>query len=251
MKVSIITVTYNSAKTISRTIESVLNQTYTNIDYWIIDGKSSDNTIGIVKSYEKKFKGRLHWISESDKGIYDAMNKGYNNCTGDIIGTLNSDDWLTSDNVIGTIVKTFSRNTIDAVYGNICFVSKENKNKAIYHNFGRIFSPFLLRFGMAPPHPSFYVKKSIVQKYGYYDSEFKIAGDFDFMARLCYKYKIKTKYINLNFVTMTNGGTSTKDEEAFTIGTKEILQSCKRLNIKTNNWMIETRRFFYILANHI
>ncbi len=250
MKVSIITVTYNSAKTLSRTIESVLHQTYKDIDYWIIDGKSTDDTIDIVTSYEQQFHNRLHWISESDNGIYDAMNKGIGLCSGDVVGFLNSDDWFSSDIVIEKMTHAFT-NDVDAVYGDIHFVSNKHPYKKIYFASGRPFHPFLLQFGVAPPHPSFYVRKSIIEKYGSFNSSMKIAADFDLMARLLHKYKIRTKYLHLDFVAMSNGGASTKDRAAYIYGLREILQSCNNLGIRTNKRKLALKRFFAIVANRI
>ena len=130
MKVSIITTAYNSSRTISDTIESVLQQTYTNIEYWVIDGNSTDDTIEIIKSYLDAFQGRLHYISEPDRGIYDAMNKGIKLCSGDIVGILNSDDFFSSDEVIERVVAKFS-DTVDAVYGDVHFVEAENTDKSV------------------------------------------------------------------------------------------------------------------------
>lgn len=250
MKVSIVTVTYNSSATLRRTMESVLHQTYTDIEYWIIDGNSKDGTIDTVRSYEASFGGRLHWISEPDNGIYDAMNKGVARSTGDIVGILNSDDWFTSNDVVERIVKVFDDN-IDAVYGDVHFVRGDNPDKKIYYGSGRLFHPLLLKFGIAPPHPSFYVRKNILDKYGVYDSTFKISGDFDLIARLCHKYHIRTKYIHLDFVTMTDGGASTKDQDAYEVGLSEIKKSCDSLGIKTSRKALSAKKLFAIVGNHL
>lgn len=132
MKISLITATYNSAATLKSTFKSVLSQTYTDIDYWVIDGGSTDGTIDIIKEYEAVFGGRMHYISEKDRGIYDAMNKGISRCTGDVVGILNSDDYFTSDDVLQNVAHTFSSNeTIDAVYGDIHFISDNNPDKIV------------------------------------------------------------------------------------------------------------------------
>lgn len=122
MTISIITATFNSGTTIESTLKSVLSQTYKDIDYWVIDGGSKDNTMNIVRRYEPKFNGRLHYISEKDRGIYDAMNKGLEHCTGDVVGILNSDDYFTSDNILENVAQTLSSDaSLDAVYGDIHF----------------------------------------------------------------------------------------------------------------------------------
>lgn len=251
MKVSIITVTYNSSATLERTMESVLSQTYEDIEYWIIDGASKDDTISIIKSYISKFNGRLHWISEPDKGIYDAMNKGIEHCTGDVVGLLNSDDWFSSNTVIEHMVKDFSDDT-DAVYGDINTFHVTQRGEGIhYHISGRLFKSFLVHFGVAPAHPSFYVRMSIYKKYGLYNSNYKIAADFELMARLCWKHHIRTKYIPIDFVTMQDGGVSTKDAQSHEEGKKEIFDSCKKLGIKTNDLMLKIKKVLLILAHHL
>lgn len=251
MKISIITVTYNSAATLERTIKSVLSQTYKDIEYWIIDGASKDDTVAIIKSYSPKFNGRLHWISEVDKGIYDAMNKGIRHSTGDVIGLLNSDDWFTSNTVIERMVEAFTKD-IDAVYGDINTYHVAPSGEGVhYHISGKLFRSFLVHFGVAPAHPSFYVRKSIYEKYGLYDPHYKIAADFDLMARLCWKYRIRTKYVPIDFVTMQEGGASTKDNQAHKEGTKEILDACKELGIKTSASMLKIKEVLLMLAHRL
>lgn len=131
MKITIITATYNSEQTLSDTINSILQQNYDNYEYIIVDGASKDNTINIIKKYEPQFKGKLKWISEKDKGIYDAMNKGISLASGDVFGILNSDDFFTSNDILQTIARSFNENNVDAIYGDIHFVNNTNLNKCI------------------------------------------------------------------------------------------------------------------------
>lgn len=250
MKVSIITVTYNNAKALSKTIESVLHQTYADIDYWIIDGNSTDNSVDVIKLYEPQFYGRLHWISEPDKGIYNAMNKGITHCTGDVVGFLNADDWFTSDIVVEKIAASFTE-SIDAVYGDIHSVAANPMEPKPYKCRSILYHPFLLRFGIAPPHPSFYVRKTMLEKYGAFDDSYRIAADFDLIARLIYKYHIRCKYIPIDFVTMTRGGTSTKDQAAFDNGLKETFMSCKKLGIKTGMTLLRLKKYYAMIASRI
>ena len=242
MKVSIVTVTWNSASTLVRAIESVLQQTYSDIEYIIVDGGSTDSTIDIIQSYDEKFKSRLHWISEKDNGIYDAMNKGIRMATGDIIGILNSDDSLTDTDVIERMVKEFPKEA-EMVYGDVHFVKDINPQKSIRYYSGKPFRPWMVRFGFIPPHPSLYVRRSTYEKYGLYDPEFRISADFEFIARLCYINKVRTKYIPMDFVTMLVGGESTKSLHNRWIGTKEDLIACRKLGIKTNIVFVHFKYF--------
>ena len=221
MKVSVITGTYNSAKTVKDTIESVLSQTYDNIEYIIIDGLSKDNTLDIVNSYGDKIS---KVVSEKDKGIYDAMNKGVALATGDIVGILNSDDFFTDNGVIERVVEAFKKNDLDAVYGDIHFVNDNNLNKPVRYYSSRIFRPSLMRLGFMPAHTSFYVRKECYQEYGYFNLTYKIGADFELLLRFICKNNIKTKYMNMDFVTMRTGGASTAGIES----NKQILRDIRR-----------------------
>ena len=233
MKVSILTVTYNSSATITDTIQSVLNQTYKDIDYWIIDGCSTDSTMDIILKFKNQFGNKLHYISEKDNGIYDAMNKGIEKCRGDIIGILNSDDYFTSETVIEQMVNHFS-DDIDAVYGDVHFINDNEPNKCIRYYSSAIFKPGMLRFGFMPAHPTFYARREIFQKYGNYSLDYKIASDYDLMVRFFYKHQIKSKYIKLDFVTMRVGGVSTKSLRNRWLITKEDVIACRKNGLKTN-----------------
>lgn len=237
MKVSIITVTYNSAATLTMAMDSVLNQSYKNIEYLVIDGGSTDGSQAIIRSYEKRFNGRLRWISEKDNGLYDAMNKGVALSSGDVVGILNSDDFFTSTGVIEKMVENFDDDT-DAVYGDVHFVKGSNLGKCIRYYSGRMFRPKLIEYGFIAPHPSFYIRRGIFDKYGMYDARYSISADFELIARLCYKYGIRTKYIHLDFVTMRTGGASTKSIKARKLGTIEDIIACRHLGIKTGKLKI-------------
>lgn len=251
MKVSIITVTYNSEETLRDTIESVLSQSYTNIEYIIIDGASKDKTVDIIKSYEPKFNGRMLWISEKDNGIYDAMNKGIFMSTGDIVGLLNSDDFFTNKFVVERFMDSFKDISIDGVYGDIHFVDSHNLKKEVRHYSSRIFRPWLLRFGFMPAHPSFYCRKSCYEKYGGYALNYKIAADFDLLIRFLYKEKISTKYLAMDFVTMRTGGVSTENFSSRILLNKEIVSACKKYNIYTNLFFLCLKYVYKIFELNI
>ena len=205
MKVSIITVTYNSEKYLEQCILSVVNQNYSNIEHIVIDGKSSDNTISIIKKHQNKIAS---WISETDRGMYDAINKGMEMATGDIIGILNSDDILANDNVIELIASEFEKNTTDSVYGDLLYVDIENVNHVYRIWKGERYKRRNFKFGWMPAHPTFYFKKELYHKYGGYENHFYSAADYELMCRYLYKYKATSHYIPSLLVKMRRGGQS-------------------------------------------
>ena len=209
MKISIITATYNSGATLRDTIESVLGQSCPDWQHVIVDGGSKDNTLDIIREYEPRYGGRLKWISERDKGLYDAMNKGIAMADGDVIGILNSDDFYSSKDVLGRVVRELVNPEVDAVYGDIHFVDDDDLNTSVRYYSSKFFRRWMMKMGYQPAHPSFYCKKSIYDRYGAFDIDFKVAADFENMLRFIYINRIKTRYLDLDFVTMRTGGAST------------------------------------------
>jgi len=242
--ISIITPTYNSAKTITATIQSVLTQNYKNIEYIIVDGGSVDSTMDIVKSYQPKFGGQMRYVSEPDKGIYDAMNKGVQMSKGDVIGILNSDDHFTSDDVLECVAKCIVG--YDAVFADVHFERPNEPNKIVRYYSSEIFHPFLLRFGFMPAHPSFYARRGIFERAGGYSLDYKIASDFEMMIRLFYKHKIKAKYIKKDFVTMLTGGISTKNVKNRMLITKEDVRACRNNGLYSNCLMVSLKYLYKI-----
>lgn len=241
MKISIITATFNSASTVRNTFESVLGQTYSNIEYIVIDGLSKDNTVDIIKEYEHKFNGRMRWISEKDNGLYDAMNKGIAMATGDVIGILNSDDFYTSNDTLDVIAETMKDTGVDAVYGDIHFVNDDNFNKCVRYYSSAIFKRSLMLIGLMPAHPSFYCKKEVYTKYGAFDTTYKIGADFESLLRYIYINRIKTKYIKKDFVTMRTGGASTESFNSRKQIMKDHLKAMKKHGIKSNLFILSLR----------
>jgi glycosyltransferase involved in cell wall biosynthesis len=210
MKTSIITVCYNSQQYIRSAIESVLSQTYSNLEYIVIDGGSTDETVSIIKKYESSFGGKMKWISEPDKGLYDAMNKGIEMATGEVIGILNSDDLFCEAQAIEKVMRLFNTNSLlDSVYADLYYVSQDDINqiKRCWIN-GEQKS---FRSGWHPAHPTFYIKKDIYQKYGCFNLDFQLAADFELMLRFLEKYKISTVYLPDFLVKMRLGGASNKN----------------------------------------
>jgi glycosyltransferase involved in cell wall biosynthesis len=224
MKVSLITVTFNSGKTLYSTIQSVLSQTYPDIEYIIVDGLSKDNTVGIIREHEYLFGERLKWISEKDDGLYDAMNKGIQMATGDAIGILNSDDFFTSDKVIENVVNTFGNN-IDAVYGDVHFVNSNAPETCVRYYSSKIFKRSLMRLGFMPAHPAFYCRKSCFEKFGLYKTNYRICADFDLLLRFIYIHHIPVKYLPSDMVAMRLGGASTNGVKSHLCIMNEHLRS--------------------------
>ncbi len=208
MKVSIITVTYNSAATLSDTIESIVDQDYPDIEYIIVDGKSSDGTLDIIKRYEAHV---TKYVSEPDKGIYDAMNKGIKIATGDIIGILNSDDFFARKDAVSLIVSAFGQNEkVDGVYGNLYYVDSNDTNKIIRFWKSKEYVPKAFYHGWHPAHPTFYVRRNVYEKYGLYDLRFPLSADFELMLRFFECCQIRTKFIDAVLIKMRIGGTTSK-----------------------------------------
>lgn len=209
MKISVITACFNSGETLRDTIRSVLSQHYDDWEHVIVDGQSHDNTLDIIREMEPEYRGRLRWVSEPDKGIYDAMNKGIRMATGDIIGILNSDDFFSNNEILSRVNEEFKGDRIDAVYGDIHFVDPNSLTDCARYYSSSFFKPWMMTFGYQPAHPSFYCHRSCYEKYGDFDISFRVAADFEIMLRLIYINRIKTRYIPLDFVTMRLGGAST------------------------------------------
>ena len=215
MKVSIITICYNRVKTIEKSIVSILSQDYFDVEYIIIDGGSKDGTKQIIEKYKKQI---AVYISEPDQGMYDAINKGLALATGDIVGLMHSDDEFYYNEVISKIVKAFELSEkTEGIYGDGIYISNDNKEKIIRNRIGGEFSIDKLEKGWLPLHPTVYIKRNLIEKYGAYDLHFKIASDTEFLLRYLYKYRIHMTYVNTYLVKMRIGGLSTSISNAIEI----------------------------------
>lgn len=247
MKISLITVTYNSDITLKTTLDSIIEQSHTDYEYIVVDGASKDNTVELIKKYEPKFKNKLKWISEPDKGLYDAMNKGIQMATGDVIGILNSDDFFTSNHILQQVSEAFKKNeNLDAVYGDVHFVNPENLQKSVRYYSSKVFKRGLMRLGFMPAHPSFYMRKACFDKYGLYKTEYKIAADFEYLLRVIFKHNIRTQYIPIDMVTMRTGGASTSGMQSHIKIMKEHLRAFRENGIYTNVFLLSLRYIYKI-----
>ncbi len=246
IKVSIITVTYNSVHTLGDTIESVLSQKGVDWEHIIIDGASTDGTVDLIKGYNEAYRGRLKWTSSRDKGIYDAINKGIEMAEGDIVGVLNSDDFYKDDWSLSRLVAPFRDETIGAVYADLEYVLPQDLNRCIRYYSSAIFRPSLMRLGFIPAHPTFYMRRDLIKQIGLYRIEYRIAADFEFLLRALYVHKIKTCYIPESLIIMRVGGVSTRGVNSHRIIMKEHLKACREHGIYTNVVILSLRYVYKI-----
>lgn len=231
MKISIITATYNSAAHIAGCLASVNSQTYNNVEHIIVDGASTDNTLAMIKATENRV---AQLISEPDHGIYDAMNKGIKLATGDIVGILNSDDFYATDTIIEKVIRTFQEKNIDSVFGNLDFVAAENTNKVIRHWKSSHFTKGSFAEGWHPPHPTFFVKREVYEKYGLFDTSLNVSADFELMLRMLERHQISTFFIDETIVKMRYGGESTGSLKKIISGNRNIMKAFKKNGIKVS-----------------
>jgi glycosyltransferase involved in cell wall biosynthesis len=245
MKISLITVAYNSAATIRDTVESVLSQTFPDIEYIVVDGLSTDDTVRIVKAYEPLFNGRLRLISEKDEGLYDAMNKGIRIATGDIVGIINSDDFYHRNDVIETIVRAFDDETVQATFADVRYVHPDNLNKTVRYYSSKNFALWRFRFGLMPAHPSFFTYKKYFDEFGLYRTDYKIAADYELLLRFLYTHKLKYQYLPIDVMKMRIGGISTVSLSNY-LHNEENARACKENGIKTNLFLLSLRYFMKV-----
>jgi glycosyltransferase involved in cell wall biosynthesis len=228
MLVSIITATYNSAPTLGHCIQSVLGQSYQDIEHIIIDNCSTDGTLDIAKSFSDEIS-RI--VSEPDKGIYDALNKGIQLAQGGIIGILHADDFYASANTIALVAEQFKNKDIDAVYGNLQYVDKKTGTKVIRNWVSGKFTEDKLKNGWMPPHPTLFIKKSCYREFGLFDLDYKIAADYELMLRFLFRHKIKMAYVPEVLVRMRTGGTSNRGIRNIQRKSTEDLRAMKQYQL--------------------
>ena len=204
MKISIITATYNSASTIQDTLRTVAEQSYPGIEHIIVDGLSNDATLEIVKTFPHVSVA----VSRKDHGIYDAMNKGIALATGDVVGILNSDDFYATPSVLASVMQLFEDETIDAVYGDLVYVDAVNTGKIVRNWRSGTYTAQSFYRGWMPPHPSFFVRRSVYERYGHFDLRLRSAADYELMLRFLLKHRIKAAYLPQRIVCMRTGGAS-------------------------------------------
>lgn len=234
---SVVTVCFNAEKTIASTIASVLSQDYPNLEYIIVDGLSTDQTLSIIQQHNAS--GTIRVISEQDEGLYDAINKGISLCTGEIIGILHADDVFADSAVLSRIVTEFERHTAAEAVSASVSIFKGNERKKPYRIYKSTrFRNWQFRLGMQPPHPGFFIKKAALDKVGYYRTQFKISGDFDWLLRAIYNHKIHVVYSDYIAVHMSDGGISSSGWKSKKLMNAENLRILKLHGIYSNQFLV-------------
>lgn len=239
MKISIITVVWNNREFIKDAIESVLNQSYKDIEYIVVDGASTDGTVAIVQSYGEKI---TKFVTEPDRGLYDAMNKGLKLATGNIVGILNSDDFYIDHLVIEKIVKEFEEKKVDSIFADLIYIKPNDVNKVVRHYDSSHFVPEKFAYGWMPAHPTFFVEKWVYEQYGYFKIDYKIAADYEILTRFLAKHKVSYSYFNEIIIKMRMGGLSTGGFRSNYILNKEIIRACQENDIYTN-WLMVLSKY--------
>jgi glycosyltransferase involved in cell wall biosynthesis len=231
VKISVVTVVLNGRRYIEGCIQSVLNQTYKDIEYIIVDGGSTDGTKEIIRKYEDKIS---RWISGQDKGIYDAMNRGIELATGDLVGFLNSDDVYSDTEVLSKVAKSFEEQGVDSVFADLVYIAQDRPDKIVRYYRVQNFVPQMFAYGWMPPHPTFFVKRNCYERLGLFKTDYTIAADYELLVRFIGKHNITYRYLPEVIVRMRVGGRSTKSFISNIVLNKEIIRACAENGIKTN-----------------
>lgn len=228
MRISIVTICFNSLASIEETFKSIQCQSYENIEYIVIDGNSSDGTVGIIKAYSTII---TKWVSEKDQGLYDALNKGILMATGDVIGFLHSDDVFFNSDTISNISEAFNSKKFDGVYGDLMYVKRDNVYKTIRYWKSQSFTPSLLKKGWMPAHPTLFLKKEVYEKHGLFDLTYEISADYEFMLRIFKNFELKFGYLPVILTKMRIGGASNRSLKNIIKKTKEDYRAIKSHDI--------------------
>lgn len=247
MKVSLLTVSFNSEATIADTIESVQSQDYDDIEYIIVDGNSQDGTKDIITRNASRIS---KWISEPDAGIYDAMNKAVKMATGDVVGILNSDDFYADSTIISQVMDAFADPSVDAVFGDLVFVDPTNLSNVVRTYSSAGWNPKKFAWGFMPAHPTFFVRRKYYEQFGLFKTDYKISADYELLIRFLYVRKLKYRYLPIKMVIMRKGGVSSRNLKSNLILNAEIIRGCRENGIYTNSLMVYSkyfRKFFELL----
>ena len=239
MKISIITVVYNNEKTIKDAMQSVLSQTYKNIEYIVIDGNSKDNTVNLINEYKEKLG---YFISEKDNGLYDAMNKGIKACTGDVVGILNSDDLYQDSDVINDVMQQFNNDPeLDILYGDLVYVKSDDTNKVVRNWKSKTYYNLFFENANVPPHPALFVRSKVYKEAGLFDLQYRLAADYELMLRMFKKHNFKSKYLNRLIIKMRLGGATNQSFSNIVNQNKEVLKAWKNNGLQAPFYLMPLR----------
>lgn len=235
MKVSVITICYNSAVTIAKTLTSVHSQTFQDIEHILIDGASRDNTLEIIRETPNRV---AYLSSEPDSGIYDAMNKGLAKATGDLVCFLNADDVYADSEIIESVVHEFRNADLDVLYGDVAFFRSDMPEKIVRRFRSDKFAPKRIAWGWMPAHPSLFMRRELYARLGGFKTDYRIAGDYEFVARAFVSCNLKYRYLPRVLVLMQAGGVSTAGWRSTLLLNREVLRACRENGISTNLFKI-------------
>lgn len=240
MKISIITVVYNGAATIASAVDSVLSQDHPDVEYIVIDGASKDATLAILKGYGDKI---AVLVSEPDRGIYDAMNKGLARATGDVVGILNADDFYADKTVLSAVAQQLGQRGAEALIGDLVFVKPDRPDQVVRYYGSRNFTLRKFERGDMPPHPTFFVRRAVYDRLGNFDTQYRMCADFDLMLRFLYIGKVSYTYLPKVMVTMRTGGITNQGFKSKIRLNREIMHSMRKNGLPASPWRVYTKYF--------
>lgn len=235
MKISIITICYNAEKTLESALKSVREQDYPDIEHIVIDGASNDGTLAIAERYKE---GLAVLVSEKDRGIYDAMNKGIALATGDVIGILNADDYYKHPQVLSRVAAVMQEGGLDALYADVEYFRDDAPDRVVRRYSSRWFHPSRIPYGWMPAHPTLFLKREIYNRFGSFKTDYRIAADYEFIARIFYRTSLKYRYLPEVLVRMRMGGISTGGLKNTMLLNEEVLRACRENSVPTNIFKI-------------
>jgi len=227
MRISIITACFNSNTVLNTALQSVGAQAYADVEHVVVDGSSTDGTAERIRAWAAQAGPRVHWISEPDRGLYDALNKGIRLATGDVVGILHADDFFAAADVLTRVARAFEDPDVDCVFGDVRFVRESNLAKTVRYYRAKYFRPWMLRFGFMPPHPTFFARRELFQRFGDYQTDYRIAADYELLVRFLWRHRIRYRYLDLAMTRMRLGGMSTRSPRSTYILNREIVRGCR------------------------
>jgi glycosyltransferase involved in cell wall biosynthesis len=225
--ISVITACRGATRCLPFALASVRRQTWSGFESLVVDGGSTDGTVAVLRAAESAFDGRLRWISEPDHGLYDALNKGIRMARGDVVGILHADDVFAGDDVLARVAAAFEDPAVDCVFGDVRFVREPDLGRTVRYYRAAHFRPWMLRFGFMPPHPSFFARRELFERLGYYETDYRIAADYELLVRFLWRHRVRYRYLDMTTTKMRLGGMSTRSWRSNLVLNREIVRGCR------------------------